>query len=314
MEAVKSAKINAAALSIGSNLTLVVLKLLTGFWSGSISVISEAIHSASDLLASIIAFVSVRYSDHPADQEHPYGHGKIESISSLAEALLIFGAALFIIHEAVTKLQHPTGLVPSLDAAMAVMLCSTVVNFFISRHLHRVAEQTDSLALLADAEHLRTDVITSAGVLVGLLATRLTGRSWIDPLVGLGVAFLILEAAWQLCRSSMAPLLDARLPLEEEERIRAVLNADPKVLGYHKLRTRKSGSSRHVDLHLMLDDQCTLIQAHDIAEQVEESIRAVLPQIHVNIHVEPFEAETRHQIEEHGLKPEEVNEKVLLRH
>lgn len=300
-------KSRAALLSIVSNSTLVVLKLLVGMWSGSVAVISEAVHSATDLLASVIAYLSVRFSDNPPDHDHPYGHGKIESISSLAEALLIFGAALFIIHESVTKLQHPESSHPELGWAIGVMGISVVVNFFLSRQLRRVAQETDSLALLADAEHLHVDVVTAAGVFLGLALTQLTHVNWLDPLVALGVAVLILQAAWELTRQSLNPLMDARLPREEENLIRQVLNSDDRVLGYHKLRTRKSGSHRHVDLHLQLDDDCSLVEAHAITEELEQAIRGVLPAIQVNIHVEPFLAEMQHQLEVHGLSPDAVN-------
>ena len=300
-------KKRAALLSIASNSALVVLKLIVGAMSGSVAVISEAVHSATDLLASVIAYLSVRMSDNPPDADHPYGHGKIESISSLAEALLIFGAALFIIHESVTKLQHPHTASPHLGPAIAVMALSVLTNFFLSRHLRKVALQTDSLALLADAEHLHVDVITAAGVFLGLILTQVTRVDWLDPLVALGVAVLILQAAWDLTSKSLSPLMDACLPPAEENMIRVVLNSDERVLGYHKLRTRKSGSQRHVDLHVQLDDDCSLLVAHEITEDLEQAIREVLPAIHINIHVEPFLSEMQHQLEVHGTPPEEVN-------
>ncbi|MBT9585766.1 cation transporter [bacterium] len=300
-------KKRAALLSIASNSALVVLKLIVGAMSGSVAVISEAVHSATDLLASVIAYLSVRMSDNPPDADHPYGHGKIESISSLAEALLIFGAALFIIHESVTRLQHPHTTSPQLGPAIAVMALSVLANFFLSRHLRKVALQTDSLALLADAEHLHVDVLTAAGVFFGLILTQVTRVDWLDPLVALGVAVLILQAAWDLTSKSLSPLMDACLPPAEENLIRVVLNSDERVLGYHKLRTRKSGSQRHVDLHVQLDDDCSLVVAHEITEDLEQAIREVLPAIHINIHVEPFLSEMQHQLEVHGTPPEEVN-------
>jgi len=302
-------KQGAALLSIVSNSTLVVGKLVIGLLCGSVAVISEAVHSASDLMASIIAYAAVRMSDSPPDEDHPYGHGKIESISSLAEALLIFGAALYIVYEAVHKLLKPPQATQPLYLAMGVMAVSVLVNFFISRYLHRVGKETDSLALLADAEHLKVDVITAAGVLLGLALAQATGKSWLDPAAALGVALLIFKAAWELSVEALQPLMDARLPLHEEDQVRGVLNGDERVLGYHKLRTRKAGSQRHVDVHIQLDDDITLVDAHQVSEDVEDEIRKLLPSLLINIHVEPYLAEMQHQLEVHGLKPEEVNQK-----
>lgn len=212
-------KQGAALLSIVSNSTLVVGKLAVGLLCGSVAVISEAVHSASDLMASIIAYAAVRMSDTPPDEDHPYGHGKIESISSLAEALLIFAAALYIVYEAVHKLLKPSQATPDLSMAMGVMGVSVLVNFFISRYLRRVGKETDSLALLADAEHLNVDVLTAAGVLLGLALAQLTGKAWLDPAAALGVAILIFKAAWELSAEALQPLMDARLPLEEENQV-----------------------------------------------------------------------------------------------
>ncbi|MCS6777208.1 MAG: cation diffusion facilitator family transporter [Chloroherpetonaceae bacterium] len=296
-------KTHAARLSIVSNSVLVALKLGVGLWTGSVSVLSEALHSATDLLASGIAYFSVRFSDQPPDEEHPYGHGKIESLSGMAEALLIFVAAAFIIYEAIEKLRAPGdhSLMP--DAGMAIMAVSVVVNIGMSRYLFRVAYATDSQALLADAEHLRADVLTSLGVFVGLGLVRVTGQTYFDPITALLISVVILHAAFRLTRNSYHLLLDRRLPPEEEARIRALLEADTRVLGYHKLRTRKSGPYRHADVHVQIDDSHTLVEAHAISEELEDHIRATLPSIEVNIHIEPYHAEMRHQQEAHGASP-----------
>ncbi len=293
-------KTRAARLSVGCNALLVLLKLGIGLWIGSVGVLSEAMHSATDLMAASIAFLSVRASDIPPDDDHPYGHGKIESISGLAEALLIVVAAILIIYEAASKLRNPEPGLPPLGAGLAVMVFSATVNVFLSRHLLRVARQTDSLALEADAKHLRTDVVTSVGVAVGLLLAHLTGRAWFDPLTALFVSLLILYTGYKLGHEAMHPLLDARLPVEEEAVIQEVLETHPKVLSYHKLRTRKSGSQRHIDVHVLMDDNSTLLEAHDISEELEDHIRAALADTHINIHIEPYHAEMRHQQEAHG--------------
>lgn len=292
-------KVGAAQLSVVSNTTLTLLKLLVGLMTGSVSVLSEAAHSANDLVASVIALVSVRISDRPADAGHPYGHGKVESLSGMAEAALIFGAAAWIVYEAVTKLLHGAEQF-STGPGMAIMALSVVVNVLVSRRLFAVAKRTDSMALQADAEHLRTDVLTSVGVLAGLVLVRWTGWSVLDPIAAILVALLIVSAAWRLFAGAVAPLLDSGLPTAETDIVRGVLEGDATVRGFHKLRTRKSGSARHIDCHVMMDDNLNLVEAHRAVEELEDRIRALLPGTEVVLHVEPFEAEMEHQRQHHG--------------
>ena len=296
---VNTEKVKAARLSIYSNTLLTLFKLIVGMLTGSVSVLSEAAHSASDLLASWIAFFSVRLADTPADEEHPYGHGKVESLSGVAEALLIFGAAAYIIYEAINKMVHRQSP-EHIDLGLAVMLVSVVCNVLISRHLFSVAAKTDSMALKADAEHLRTDVFTSVGVLVGLILLKVTGNPLIDPLAGLVVSFLIIHASWRLLHEALNPLMDAQLPDADRDIVRTVLNEEPMVLGFHKLRTRKSGSFRYVDAHVQMDDDMSLLEAHDVTETLEDRIRERLPNTEITLHTEPFRAEQMHQVERHG--------------
>jgi len=295
----RARKVAAARLSIFSNAALTALKLVVGLMIGSLGVLSEAVHSATDLMASFIAFLSVRVADAPADEEHPYGHGKIESLSGLAESLLILAAALYIVYESVHKLLERTGP-ERVDLGIAVMAISVMVNALVSKHLFLVADETESMALKADAQHLRSDVYTSLGVLGGLLLVRATGLSILDPIAAIAVALMILYAASGLIRGSVEPLMDTQLPPDEVARVRAVLENDPSVLGYHKLRTRKSGSARHVDAHVLLDDDLTLLAAHDVTEELEDRIRATLPNSEITLHTEPYRAEQRHQFERHG--------------
>ncbi|MCC6728702.1 MAG: cation transporter [Chthonomonadales bacterium] len=297
-----NAKVTAARLSIVSNSALVALKLVAGLLGGSVSVLSEAAHSATDLLASVIAFFSVRVSDLPADSHHPYGHGKAEALSGLAEAVLIFAAAAYIVVEGVRRLMGH-GKTPDVDLGIAVMLVSVVANVIVSRHLFQVARERDSLALEADAEHLRTDVYTSAGVLVGLGLVRLTGWVPLDAIVAIVVAMVIVHAAWRLTRASVLLLMDAQLPDDDTALVRRVFDAEPAVLSYHKLRTRKSGSARLIDAHVQLDDRLTLVEAHALTEQLEDRIRADLPFAEVTLHTEPYHEELRHQHERHGGPP-----------
>ena len=222
-------KENVALLSVVSNTTLVVMKLIVGILIGSVSVMSEAIHSGVDLMAAVIALFSVKTSSLPADGRHPFGHGKIENISGTVEALLIFVAAGWIIWEAVQELLEPQPM-ETVGWGVAVMFFSAVANQFVARRLFKVGKETDSVALIADGWHLRTDVYTSAGVIVGLALIwsgefLFPGRHfhWLDPVAAIGVAALIIKAAWDLTRQSAGGLMDETLPPEEEEEIRRLI-------------------------------------------------------------------------------------------
>lgn len=283
-----SRKMLAAAVSVVSNSTLVVLKLVVGFLSGSVSIIAEGIHSANDLVAALIAFISVRISELPPDREHPYGHGKAESISAAAEAILIVGAAVWIVVEAVRKILNPEP-VEHLGLGTAVMGVSVVLNTLVSRYLFRVAREEDSPALEADAHHLATDVYTSLGVVVGLVTTWFTGWHVIDPLVAIGVAILILRIGLSLTMKSLHHLMDAQLPVAEVSRIEDILNGEARIHSWHNLRTRKSGSTRHIDLHIVFRNDATLLEAHQVADDLEKRIAEELAPAQVVIHVDPYD-------------------------
>jgi len=286
-------KSRAAALSVVSNACLVAGKLVIGLLTGSVSVVSEAIHSGIDLVAAMIAFFAVRLASKPADKEHPYGHGKIENISGTIEAVLIFLAAIWIVYEGVHKLiaRSPVEM-PGLG--IAVMAGSAVANYLVSRMLFRVGKDTDSIALQADAWHLRTDVWTSVGVMSGLMAIQLCrwlipslDLWWIDPVAAIGVALLIVKAAWDLTRESVRDILDASLPEEEQRWIAEHLRGVTGAYGFHALRTRKAASQRFVDMHLQVDRTLSIESAHKLAHDVADAIKGRLGNASVTIHVEP---------------------------
>ncbi len=291
----KDRKVKVAALSVFSNTVLIIMKVVAGVLSGSVSIISEAIHSGMDLLAAIIAFCSVRMSGKPADREHPYGHGKIENVSGVIEGLLIFVAAYLIIKEALEKIIHP-GEIEQAWVAILVMLFSAVVNFFVSRKLYQVAKEEDSIALEADALHLKTDVYTSLGVGVGLLLLKLTNIHLLDPIVAILVALLIIKESYVLCRNAFRPLLDFKLSDEEESLIKKVLEKyRAEIVEFHELKTRKSGNLKYIDFHLLVRDDLTVLAAHDLSEQIEQDLEQTLKNTCVTIHIEPGNT---HQISE----------------
>lgn len=292
-----SIKQRTARLSVLSNTVLVVAKLAVGLAIGSVGIISEAIHSGIDLLAAGIAFVSIRKAEEPADECHRFGHGKFEDFSGFVEAVLIFVAAALIVREALGKLLGEEGglAVESLGIGMAVMGLSAAVNWYVSARLMRVAKETGSIALESDAWHLRTDVYTSLAVLGGLLLIRITGLVYLDAVVALGVAFIIMKAAFDLTRRAFADLTDHALPSEEEERIRQIICEHySECVDFHALRTRRSGSDRFVDLHLVVAKGSSIEGAFDIVQHLESDIRAEFAGANVTIRVEPCTAECAH--------------------
>lgn len=293
-----SRKIKVAMLSIISNVSLILMKIIAGVISGSVSIISEAIHSGMDLVASVIAFVSVKISGKPADKEHPYGHGKIENFSGLIEGVLIFIAAFLIINEAVKKIIRPAKIEDAWVAVL-VMFISALTNAIVSRKLYKVAREEDSIALEADALHLKTDVYTSIGVGIGLLLIALTNISWLDPIVAILVACLIMKEAWVLCTDACNPLLDASLPSQDEDKIRGVMDKyKDEILDYHMLRTRKSGDIKYIDFHLTVHEELTVKQSHELSERIEADLENTLKHTNVNIHVEPGEMEQSQECKE----------------
>jgi cation diffusion facilitator family transporter len=283
-----------ALLSVVSNSSLVIIKLIVGLVIGSVSVISEAIHSGVDLLAAIIALFSVKTSSLPADGKHPFGHGKIENISGTVEALLIFVAAGWIIWEAVDKLRDPRPL-ETVGWGVVVMLVSAAANTVVARMLFKVGTETDSIALMADGWHLRTDVYTSAGVMASLAviwAAHLVfpdpDIDWLDPVAAIGVACLIIKAAWDLTRQSAGGLMDETLPPEEEEEIRQLIRSQlPAVHGFHKLRTRKAGHYRFIEVHIQVDAKMSVEMAHALNDELTRRITEHFDNATVTVHTEP---------------------------
>jgi cation diffusion facilitator family transporter len=281
-------KSRAAALSIASNALLIALKLAAGAITGSIAIITEAVHSLIDLVASVIAFFSVRKADEPADAEHPYGHEKVENLAAAIEGMLILVGAGVIVYEATHQLVQGAE-VDRLGVGIAVMAFSVFANLGVSTVLSRQAKAHDSQALEGDAAHLRTDAMTSAGVLFGLALVQITGDAAFDPITALVVAVAIVWAGFRILRRSSAVLVDETLPEAELDRIEiAIARArTPEVAGYHKLRARRAGSRRHIDFHVQYRSGTSLERAHELAHQMRGSIEAEIPQAEVLIHAEP---------------------------
>lgn len=282
-----------------SNVFLIAIKLAAWFLTGSVSVLAEAINSSADLIGSAVALVSVRAASAPPDESHAYGHGKFENLSGVLIALFVLVGAGFAIAEAVHHLRDLTA-VSQTTPAIAVMAVSFLVNIAVSRNLLRVGRQTESPALTADGRHRMSDVWSSLGVFVSLILIRFTHALWIDPVVALAVACVILWVGYEIARDSLLTLSDAALPADEEQKLRDVFENDPRVLGYHALRTRRSGAHRYIDVHVQIADTHSFVGAHDLSEELEDKLRDTLPNLHPIIHIEPFEAEQAHQRQAHA--------------
>lgn len=299
---VTSRKSRVAWLSVLSNTCLVVLKIIVGLAIGSVSVISEAIHSGVDLLAAAIALFAVKTAGKPADEDHPFGHGKMENLSGTIEAVLIFVAAGWIIWEALGKFVSPAPM-ESTGWGVAVMGFSTLVNLGVSHALFKVGRDTDSIALQADAWHLRTDIYTSVGVMGALAIIWAVGRvapgvnlDWIDPAAAICVALLIVKAAFDLTVQSGRDLLDGRLPDGEERWIAEYLEKRKSVIkAFHHLRTRKAGAQRFIEFHILVDPEMSVEKSHDLTGEVKHAIRQRLSEATVMIHVEPYHGEAAAQ-------------------
>jgi cation diffusion facilitator family transporter len=284
-------KSGAATLSVASNSALIALKIAAGAITGSIAIVTEALHSSIDLIASVIALVSVRKADEPPDPEHPYGHERVENVAAAIEGMLILVGAGVIVYEATRRLVVGAE-VESLGVGIAVIAFSAIANVAVSAFLFRRAREHGSPALEGDAEHLRTDALTSMGVIVGLVLVEITGDAAFDPIAALCVAAAIVFAGLRLITRSSRVLVDEAPPPEELDRIEAAIAAarPPEMVGYHKLRARSAGARRYIDLHVQFRSGTSLERAHSLAHRLRDAIEAEVPASEVLIHVEPEEA------------------------
>ncbi|MCM2277454.1 MAG: cation diffusion facilitator family transporter [Oligoflexia bacterium] len=287
-----SIRSRAATLAVVTTVALTAFKLFVGVISGSVGVLSEGIHSFLDLVSAAVSYFTVRQAVKPADEDHPFGHGKIETLSSLFEALLLVAAAALIISEAVDHFRNPQPIQHQ-GLAMAAILISLVVSYFTYRHNLAAAEKTESSALRVNALHFLSDVVASGGVLAGLILMHFTGWTILDPLLGLAVAIYIVVITVEQIKSALLELSDVQLPPEELARIRAIVDnfKSCRVLGAHDVRTRRSGVTRHIDFHLVVCGSMSVDQSHAVCDQVEAKLLAEFPTASVNIHVEPCEVE-----------------------
>ncbi|AVB08716.1 MULTISPECIES: cation diffusion facilitator family transporter [Bacillus] len=276
-----------AFLSVISNSLVVMLKIVVGIITGSVAILSEAIHSFLDLIAAFIAFISVRISKKPADTGHPYGHGKVENLSGTIETILIFAAGIWMIYECIQKLVNPAPVhLPVLG--IVVMLAGALINLIVSKFVKREAEKVNSVAMKSNALHLLTDVYTSLGVAASLLVVTLTEWYILDPIIGMVLAVYIIYEAFKLMKEAFPPLIDTRLSEEEEKTILKIIETfQQEFIEIHDFRTRRSGPQEYIDFHLVVPSHVTIKDVHDLCDRIERDITDEFKQAQVMIHPEP---------------------------
>ncbi|HET6865873.1 MAG TPA: cation diffusion facilitator family transporter [Solirubrobacteraceae bacterium] len=281
-------KTRTAALSVVSNSCLILLKVVAGSITGSVAILTEAVHSSIDLVASMVAFFSVRKAGEPADESHRYGHEKLENLAAAIEGILILVGSVAIAFQAIRHLASGEH-VQRLGVGIAVVAFSLVANLIVSTVIERNARKTSSPALEGDAAHLRTDALTSLAVLIGLALVAITGAQWLDPVVALIVAASIVVTGVRLLARSGRVLVDEALPADEVAAIRGAIEefGGRGVVGYHELRTRQAGARRYVDLHVQFRHGTSLEDAHRTAHELQDVIGARLGDADVLIHLEP---------------------------
>lgn len=286
-----STRSGAAKLAVVVVIGLVGLKVAVAVVTGSISIIAQAVDSFLDLFAIAITFLAVGIAARPADEKHPFGHGKVEDIAAVVQAILIFATGGLIIYSAVLRIITGTTIALT-EAGIGVMLVSIVASLLLSRHLRRVSQATDSIALEASARNIAVDVYSAAAVLAGLLVIRFTGLQIFDPIIALLVALFILKVAYDVLTRSFGRLIDVKLSEAEESIIRSsIMECAGEVVGYHELRTRKAGNQRYIDLHLVVPKDASVEEAHRLCDELERDMKTRLSHATVLIHIEPCSEE-----------------------
>ncbi|MFN2289380.1 MAG: cation diffusion facilitator family transporter [Chromatocurvus sp.] len=275
----------ATSASVAVAVTLILAKALAYAQTGSMSILASLIDSVMDSGASVLNLFAVRYALAPADRAHRFGHGKAESISALAQSILIIGSGLYLLFEAVQRLREPPEI-PTLEVGIAVMLFTIVATLALLTLQQYVIRRTDSAAIRADALHYRTDLLTNSAVILALLLSQ-WGWAGMDPLFACGIAVYILFMAKGIMSDAFNELLDRELPETRRQLIRDTANRHPEVRGIHDLRTRSSGRIDFIELHLELDGDMPLRLAHHIADDVTAAIKSAIPTADVVIHQDP---------------------------
>lgn len=283
----KNKKFQTALLSISVSLVLIIIKVIFGFLTNSISILASAVDSFLDVMASSVNFYSIRKSEKPADHDHKFGHGKAEGLAGLFQTFIIGSSAVYLIYLSVLRLLDGENLI-SVGWGIAVIALSMVVSFFLTRYIKRVAEETGSLILSADSLHYKFDSYTNGGILAGLLIIKITGLNIIDPIISIFIAALIIWSTKDILIESIDILMDKELPPDTVRKIEdVIMGFNPDVKSYHKLKTRNAGSVKFVEFHVVMDHKLTFIESHEIAEEIVRAIKERIGNSEVTVHVDP---------------------------
>ncbi|MBN1683338.1 cation transporter [Candidatus Bathyarchaeota archaeon] len=275
-----------ASVAVIGGLVIFITKILAYLFSGSIALLSDALESISNILASLLMFLSLRISSKPADVDHQYGHQKIEYVSASIEGILVSVAGLAIAYTAINRIFTPVEL-GIIDFALIISFSATIGNALLSMYLSKNAKISGSLALEGDSKHLLSDVLSSIGVLVGLIIAKFTGWTILDPLLALFISGLVLKMGIELIVKSINGLLDQSCP-EVESKISDLLNQHkPNFVDYHNLRTRRSGNKIYAELHLSINGETSVKEAHDFTDHLQKDLVKEIPTLVINIHIEP---------------------------
>ena len=292
MQADRTRRVQSAAnLSFGFNLVQTGLKLTGAFLTGSVSLLSEALHSVSDVISSFVSLVSVRAAAAPPDDEHPYGHGKIDTLAGLSEAIILFLFALYTAGMAVIHFFEKP-VVGKLDWGLAIVSVCAAVGFFVMRVVQKIAKETGSFALASNAQHIQVDIVTTLGVVASLLVTKFIGWPYADPLFALGLSLWLGLSSVKMIHAAFDQVIDKHIDPEELNLIQSILNEQPELISYHKLRTRHSGEHHFVEMHIVVPRDWNVVQAHDLADRIEKRVESDLAPCICTIHVDPDVAKT----------------------
>ncbi len=287
-DALEGKKLKLAGYLLAGNVALTVVKFFIAVVTGSVGLLSEAIHSATDVISSLFAFLGIRAAAVPPDEDHPYGHGKIESLAGFGEAVMVFGIVIYVAFESIHRLISP----PAIDQPLlgAFVIGSTaIIAVLVGLHTRKVASETGSIALRSNSAHWLIDATTSFAVLLGLLVYYLTGWRMADPILGLCLAVWMGWGAWNLSKVAFHELIDTVLPEEENVLIAKIIGAEEGVLSFHRLRTRRSGNLRHIDFHIVVPRDLSVVDAHELADRLENKLEDALHPAHAVVHVDPFD-------------------------
>ncbi len=280
-------KRRAARASVSVAGILILAKAVAWMATGSISMLSTLIDSLLDMAASLINLLAIRHASQPPDREHRFGHGKAEPLAGLAQAAFVSGSVAFLLFQAGERLVRPLPIANS-DFGIAVMLLSIVLTLGLVAYQRHVIRKTSSVAISADSLHYKADLLTNMGVVLALVLASRFGWTAADPLFALAIAVVIMHGVWGILRNSLNLLMDRELPEPDRARIRTIANGHPGVIAMHDLRTRSSGTHTFIQMHLEMEAEITLKQAHDIAESVMQEIEQAFPDAEVLIHEDPY--------------------------